>query len=240
MKYVGSKNKLRKELIPIIQQFIDDNNISVYIEPFVGGANVIDKIKCATKIGIDNNKYLIALLNHIKNHSLNVQTITEIQYLDVKQNKQSYSDWFVGLVGFCATYGSKWFGGYARGFKADKKTLRDLPNEAIRNLIKQQPNLLDTTFIYGDFTITNEYLKGKSVIYCDIPYKNSTKYLTSKSFDYNKFYVWCREKVSQGHIVLVSEYNMPRDFTCIWSKNHETTLQTIKHTKRIEKLFILK
>lgn len=36
MKYVGSKNRLSKDLVPIIQKFIDDNNIKHYYEPFVG------------------------------------------------------------------------------------------------------------------------------------------------------------------------------------------------------------
>jgi len=62
------------------------------------------------------------LLNHIKDNKLIIRTITEKQYQDVRLNKQNYNDWIVGLVGFCATYGAKWFGGYARGFKADKLT----------------------------------------------------------------------------------------------------------------------
>lgn len=37
MKYIGSKNKISKYIIPIIQKAIDDNNITVYYEPFVGG-----------------------------------------------------------------------------------------------------------------------------------------------------------------------------------------------------------
>lgn len=36
MKYVGSKNRLSKELAPIIQSYITDETVS-YIEPFVGG-----------------------------------------------------------------------------------------------------------------------------------------------------------------------------------------------------------
>ena len=44
MKYVGSKNRLSKDLAPIIQNYIDNNNIKNYWEPFVGGANLIDKI----------------------------------------------------------------------------------------------------------------------------------------------------------------------------------------------------
>lgn len=48
MIYMGSKNRLSKHLIPIIQSYITENTVG-YLEPFVGGANVIDKIKCDRK-----------------------------------------------------------------------------------------------------------------------------------------------------------------------------------------------
>lgn len=37
MKYMGSKIRIAKDIVPIIQKTIDDNNINTYIEPFVGG-----------------------------------------------------------------------------------------------------------------------------------------------------------------------------------------------------------
>ena len=50
MVYQGSKNRLARYIVPILQQYIQDNNIKTYIEPFVGGANIIDKkIICDTK-----------------------------------------------------------------------------------------------------------------------------------------------------------------------------------------------
>ena len=67
MKYMGSKNKYSKYIVPIIQKAINDNDVNLYIEPFVGGANLIDKIDCNKRIGYDKNKYLIALLNQAKN-----------------------------------------------------------------------------------------------------------------------------------------------------------------------------
>ena len=50
MVYQGSKNRLAKFLVPIIQKYIDDNNIKTYIEPMCGGANLIDKIKCVPSL----------------------------------------------------------------------------------------------------------------------------------------------------------------------------------------------
>lgn len=83
IKYVGSKNRLSKEIAPIIQSYIDNmgEQCNGYFEPFVGGANMIDKIKCCHKYGSDAHKYLIALLRHVQNNIDDLpDTITEKDY----------------------------------------------------------------------------------------------------------------------------------------------------------------
>lgn len=49
MKYMGSKARLSKDISPIINNLIKENNINTYIEPFVGGANMIEHIECEKK-----------------------------------------------------------------------------------------------------------------------------------------------------------------------------------------------
>lgn len=66
MKYMGSKSRIAKQIVPIIQSGIERDGRDSYIEPFVGGANVIDKIKCKYRVGFDINEYLIALLQHVQ------------------------------------------------------------------------------------------------------------------------------------------------------------------------------
>lgn len=61
MKYLGSKNRISKYISPILQQYINDNGITTYYEPFVGGANIIDKIDCPLRIGNDIHPQLIAM-----------------------------------------------------------------------------------------------------------------------------------------------------------------------------------
>ena len=238
MKYIGSKNRLSKELAPIIQSYITEDTIG-YLEPFVGGANMIDKIKCNNKIGCDIHKELIELLKHIQITINDLPiTITEDEYNYVKNNKDNHEDWYVGLVGFCATFGAKYFGGYARG--NDK---RDRSGEGIRNLKKQAPNLKDIKFINCSFLdLPKDKIKGY-VIYCDPPYRGTAKYKTEE-FPYEEFYEWCRE-MSKNNVVLISEYNMPDDFECIWQKETKVNFDSNRvsndiKNKRIEKLFIIK
>ena len=80
-----------------------------------------------------------------------------------------------------------------------------------------------------------------SIIYCDIPYKETTKY-NINIFDYNKFYDWCIEKHKEGHKVFISEYDMPEDrFKCVWRKEITSSLTKDTGSKKgIEKLFIVK
>ena len=62
MVYMGSKAKYAKYIVPILQKAIDENCVDTYIECFVGGANIIDKIKCEKRYGFDRSDTLIALL----------------------------------------------------------------------------------------------------------------------------------------------------------------------------------
>ena len=73
---------------------------------------------------------------------------------------------------------------------------------------------------------------------CDIPYKGTKQYETSKDFNYEKFYNWCREN-KERYQIYISEYNMPEDFKCIWQKEVTNSMNTTKTYKPIEKLFIL-
>lgn len=239
MKYIGSKNRLSKELAPIIQSYISDETVA-YIEPFVGGANMIDKIKHHTRIGSDLHRELIEL--HKFNRDFSDQfpeTITEQEYLQVKNNPENYSKWYVGLVGFGATFGAKYFRGYARGYKADGVTLRDFPNEAIRNLQKQSKNIQGILFECKSFTEYNPSEYRNCVFYLDPPYRKTLEYSTG-GFPYEEFDKWAIA-LAKNNTVLISEYELPEDkFECIWSKDVKIALSgqgDIKNKKRVEKMF---
>lgn len=122
MVYQGSKNRLAKFLVPIIQKYIDDNNIKTYIEPMCGGANLIDKIKCDKRIGADINEELIALLKYAQtDNSLSIapKVCTFEHYADVREDRKlgthKYSPEYIALIGYMASYGGRYFdGGYGR------------------------------------------------------------------------------------------------------------------------------
>lgn len=56
MKYMGSKAKVARYIVPIIQEQIERSGYETYLEPFCGGCNVIDKIEAPQRIASDCNK----------------------------------------------------------------------------------------------------------------------------------------------------------------------------------------
>ena len=91
--YLGSKNRLTKHIAPIIQSYID-KGCNGYLEPFVGGANMIDKIQCDNKIGSDVDRYVIATLQGLQNGLEPPREVSKELYDDIKNNKDNYSDFF--------------------------------------------------------------------------------------------------------------------------------------------------
>lgn len=239
MLYMGSKKRYAKDIVPIIQKYIDDNNCKKYLEPFVGGANIIDKIKCEKRIGCDIQKYAISCLNALSKGWIPPKEVSAELYNKIKHDYTNYPEYLTGYIGFNLSFGSKWFGGYVK--RNDVKHHGDI--YSYKSCIEQQPKLKNITFYRLSFQdIPKDKIKG-CVIYCDPPYRDTTSYKTD-AFPYEEYYDWCRE-MSKNNIVLCSEYWMPDDFKCIWSKETTTQINSKRKAndvvnKRTEKLFVYK
>jgi len=67
MKYMGSKNRIAKHLLPIMVEAAEKAGITTWVEPFVGGAGMIDKVPDSfERIGYDLNPHTIAALIAIR------------------------------------------------------------------------------------------------------------------------------------------------------------------------------
>lgn len=229
MVYMGSKNRIAKYLIPIITAELQSNQW--YVEPFVGGANMIDKINHPYKIGADNNKYLIDLLKYVQDGGQLPEYINKDEYSKVKTNPDGYAGWYVGFIGFVCSHNGKFFNGYA-GITNTKYGQRNYIREKRNNILKQNLNGIDLVCSsYDQLSIP-----ANSVIYCDPPYQATTGY--KNAFDSDKFWQWCRYKANEGHKVFISEYSAPDDFRCIWEKQINSNLGG-KSKKATEKLFTI-
>lgn len=242
MKYMGSKSRIVKEIAPIIQKYIDGNGIIDYYEPFCGGCNVIDHINAKNKYASDKQKYLIALYQNL--HRLNElpDFVSKEHYSEVRDcyNKHGteFEDWYIGAIGFLASYNGRFFdGGYSGIVETKSGVIRNYYAEAKKNLECQSDMLKGIVFECKDYREV-EGLKN-CVIYCDPPYKDTKQYGVNKNFNYEEFWDWVR-KLSEDNIVLVSEHQAPLDFECIWSQDVLRTIDNTKRVKTCEKLFMIK
>ena len=235
MKYMGSKARIAKHILPIILK--DRNHGQWYVEPFVGGANVIDKVDCP-RIASDQNTYLIQMWKALLHGWMPVE-ITKETYTHIKNNKDKHLGFAVGWAGFNCSYSGKYFGGFAGKVNTKIGTVRNYQEESIKNVLKQIVNLSGVYFHclkYDELPIPEN-----SIIYCDPPYKGTTKY--NVDFDHDVFFNWCRKMKSLGHSVFISEYSAPDDFREVWSKEVKSSLSANgKHgssKSSVEKLFTI-
>lgn len=232
MNYMGSKRRIARHIVPIIQEYIDKQGNGVYVEPFVGGANVIDKIKCEYRLGADINKYLIALFRHLQSGGALPDMISREEHADVRANKEKYDPWLVGCVGFLASYDGKFFSGYAGGSHAKSGTTRNYYAEARKNVLQQAAALREIEFIRFDY---RKLGFTDCVIYCDPPYAGKAQY--GNKFNHSEFWDIMR-KWSENNIVLISEETAPQDFKVIWQGDVKRGLAHVSSRTATEKLFV--
>lgn len=243
MKYVGSKARIAKYIVPIIQQYLEAHGRSKYVEPFVGGANIITQIKHPVRLGTDNSLPLIKLLHHVTFGGGLPQAISKEHYDEVRKHPENYYDWYVGAVGYLASYNGKYFGGYAGTVHTKAGTVRDYYDEAKRNL-EAQAKILQASppvFMHADYRQLSDMFKDgltDALIYADPPYEGTTGY--KNKFNSAEFWDTCRKWANNGNTVLVSELQAPPDFSCIWEKPITRTLNHNDRSTTTEKLFIYK
>ena len=227
---MGSKARIAKHILPIILN--DRKDGQWYVEPFVGGANMIDKVD-GNRIGSDINSCLISALNLIKTNPKSLpkssDEYTREMYLIAKDKHELTP--LECLAMFAYSFSGKFKGGYAKGRQHE-----DFQRAARNSAIKQSPLLEGVSLVHSSYSDLD--IPPQSIIYCDPPYAGTTKY--KDDFNHDEFWQWCRDKSAEGHHVFISEYNAPDDFECVWQKEIQSGLNTNSTKKGIEKLFLLK
>ena len=233
MIYMGSKNRIAKFILPIMIAEANKRGITTWVEPFVGGANMIDKVpNNFQRIGIDYNPHTIAALIAIRDLVDKLPTeVSEELYKKIKNTEPNpINSW----VRFVCSFGAKLDNGYARN-----KMGQNYAKAGVGNAQKQSPKLQGVKFFHGSYNDHSDF--ENSLIYCDPPYEGTTSYKT-KAFDHLNFFDWCR-KMSEKNLVFISEYKAPNDFTPIWEGELKTNFASQRngatHTA-VEKLFQLK
>lgn len=186
MKYMGSKARIAPEILPLILEGRKQGQY--YVEPFCGGCNSLQHVT-GNRIGSDLNRYLIAMWKGLQADEERPRIITKEMYDQARTDFKSgsndhYDDFMIGWIGFMSSFNGKFFAGYVGHF-----TERDYIGAAMRNVEKQIDSIKGVAFYscgYEELSIPDE-----SIIYCDIPYRDTSKYNVKKGFDYDRFWSWC-------------------------------------------------
>ncbi len=233
MQYLGGKSRIAKPISEIINRFSKDK---IFVSPFCGSCAVESRVVAKKKYIGDSHKYLIAMFKAIQDGWEIPDIVSKEQYDHVKINKDE-NPALTGFAGFACSFGGKWFGGYARSkSEPDKNYARYSKNSLLRKMV----GLQDTVFFNTEYDKIQDYVLKNSVVYCDPPYENTTKYSNSKEFDHEYFWNWVRT-YSANSLIFVSEYNAPKDFVEIWNKSQVVKMDARNKDKifsNIDRLFV--
>ncbi len=257
MKYMGSKSRIKNDILPIILE--NSQHYRYYVEPFCGGLGTMDSInyyaQSISKVANDYNPFLIAMWKGLQMNLDKPMEIPKSLYDEYRNKfnnlKSSYDEvreivnntcggynfyeiFLIGWIGFMASFNGRFYDGWYSG----KASGRDYVKEQISNTLNQVPLISEITFITYNYKSLSNFRKD-SIVYCDIPYQGTKQYAFSKHFNYEEFWQWCRDVSKTGSKIFVSEYRAPSDFKCVWSKQVINSLNTSKTYKPIERLFTL-
>lgn len=227
MRYVGGKARIARHIVGAI--LADTDARGVWFEPFVGGGNVLEH--AAPHFGrcyaADAHPDLIMMWEHVTAGGMVPQSVSREEYAALRRAEPS---WLRGFAGFGASFGGKWFGGWA-----------DISSPRIGSArtVSRQAGVFGrhgARFRCARFGTIDPPIG--SVVYCDPPYAGATGYAVG-GFDrtvfFNTLTSWagCRD-------IYVSEYALPAGVFAkeIWSGARRASLKATDNTEvRVERLF---
>jgi DNA adenine methylase len=208
MKYMGGKHAIAKPLCYFLNQQLAPSQ--PFVDMFCGAVNIVIGINHKRdRYANDANPYLIALWQHVQNGGELPDVVTKEMYREIRLNKDDYPPWLVAFVGFGCSFGGAFFKGYARGL--------EYAIAAKNGCYAKRDGLKDVKLSCNSYA--NFEPPANALIYCDIPYRNTTGYKFG-DFKHEEFYSWAHRMTEQGHSVFVSEYeqSIPEGWQVVWGR----------------------
>lgn len=236
MRYVGGKTRIAKW---VTEQLLTlRTHQTKYLEPFIGSGAVFELVtsKFAKTQAGDTHPDLIALWQAIARGWNPPQTITREHYEALRHAEPSA---LRGLVGFGASWGGKWFGGFVDtcwDAHHQRQTKSYYPT-ARQSVLRVGAALKNTEIVcqpYYDWEPTKDTL-----VYCDPPYAGTLGY--GSRFDSEQFWRIMNAWVRRGVVVIVSESVAPAHWRILAERERKSMLRVAKgeaNTSRRECLFV--
>lgn len=225
MQYMGGKAKIARRLVNAILADTDARN--VWYEPFVGGANITVHAAphFTASICTDVHPDLILMWQYVTTGGMLPPHVTRQRYHELRHAPPS---WERGYIGFGASFGGKWFGGYGvsnrwgENWRISERAI----NRQAAILTKAGTQFRHAPF--GDITPP-----PGAVVYCDPPYRGTTGY-AADTFDHDAFYTTLREWAPDRHVYL-SGYDIPAGTPArlVWSTERRLLLDGDTNTRSV-------
>lgn len=121
-----------------------------------------------------------------------------------------------------------WFSNYA-----SDNSGRNYCLNAHNSVLKKLKTLKEVIFYNDDYNKVN--IPTSSIVYCDIPYKNTTPYCKKEVgiFNHDEFYQWVEENKDK-FTILISEYkdNIPDNFEIVWELESKQDIRSSNGEKK--------
>ena len=228
MRYQGGKSRIATSLATKIRE-LHPTATEIW-EPFCGGgAMTLALAKAGFRVhASDNHQDLILMWQALmRGETAPFADVTEPEYQALKTAQPSARR---GFVGFGASFGGAWFGGFARF------GLRNFSNESYRNCARLIG--LNVAFTLADYATVPD----SALVYADPPYVGTKPYKGGAAFDHVAFWSWVKQRNGP---TFVSELTGPEDVEIVWRKQHKsqnasnspTTRATSQIIEREERLY---
>jgi DNA adenine methylase len=195
MQYLGGKAKSAKAISQWVNEFREPGQ--PYLEPFVGGGWILERVYGPGRTASDVVPDLILLYRALQDGWDPPSEISRELYEKLRTEPSSA---LRGFAGFSMGFGGKFFGTYAWNRRGNNYAAQ--ARRAILRQAKRFP-ASEVRFLCCDY---REHRPEGSLVYCDPPYAGTTDY--GFDFDSGEFWETVRSWAKRN-TVLVSEYNAP-------------------------------
>lgn len=212
MNYMGGKHRQGPKIADFVREVLKPGQW--YVEPFCGALGVARRVGHDKMLLADGSEALINMWKTLQDPSINLPDVVTEEQCRRLNAARDPGDWMTAYAGFGMSFGSKWFGGYARDSRGSTQdNVTRSRNLKIATGRKRQATTGNAVFVHRAYD--SLYVPRGSLIYCDPPYAGRTRAHDCEAFDHDKFWGWCRVQVQAGHTLLITEFTIPDDFVVL-------------------------
>lgn len=224
MRYMGGKFRQSKA---IAANVVPEYEGGAYVEPFVGAFGVAEKIipalyekGCREFRLSDKSAPIYDLWSAVFDRGWKPPDwVSEDEYAHFAKYRHTYiDDPMFAWCGHGASFGGKWFGGFARGGakgQSSEKMQLSQKRAMLRKYNAVKPFWEHVSLLQQDYSSAD--VRPDDTVYCDPPYVDRQNPYSSKTgFDHALFWNWCRLK-SQSANIYVTEFTVPPDTKLLYN-----------------------